>query len=233
MNSYDVLAAFYDELIIEPSSIDEWIIFTKKHAFGSDMLEIACGSGIITEKLISAGYHVEGFDLSAVMIDKAKTKLKDLNVNLFVEDMRIFNLKKTYQTIVCFNDSVNYLSDSIELKQLFANVAKHLEKGGVFLFDIHTSERLQEFTNEFIEEGYIDDTPYQWSIISEDDKILHNLVFYINNKPCIEQHIQTVFAKEDVKKMLETCGFDVNVYTDFDKNEEEKGDKWFFVAVRR
>ncbi len=233
MNSYDVLAAFYDELIIEPSSIDEWVLFTQKHTIGSEILEVACGSGIITEKLIKAGFHVEGFDLSKVMIDKAKTKLKDLNVKLFVDDMRTFNLKKTYHTIVCFNDSINYLSDSVELKQLFDSIAKHLEKGGVFLFDIHTIERLQEFANEFIEEGYINDTAYQWSIISEDDKILHNLVFYIDNKPIIEQHIQTVFAKQDVKNMLNTCGFEVKVYTDFDKDETEKGDKWFFVAVRR
>ena len=233
MKSYDLLAKYYDKLTIDQSGIQAWCDFTKKYACGDSLLEAACGSGAITLALIRSGFKVSGFDLSPAMLAVASEKLAGLDVELSLGDMRDFKYACKFDTIVCYNDSINYLENEADLKQLFTCVCAQLTEHGRFLFDIHTTERLEEFKDEFIEEGYIDDTPYQWSIISDENHIYHAITFYLDKIPYTEQHLQTVFSKESVKSLLDQAGFDYQVFTDFTQPEDTKGEKWFFIAQRR
>jgi SAM-dependent methyltransferase len=233
MKSYEILADYYDKLIIDAQGIADIVHFFTTHHYANDVLEIACGTGAITKALIEKGYKVSGFDLSMTMIDKAKAKINETEGELFVDDMRFFNLNERFNNIICFNDSLNYLSDINELDTVFKRVYDHLESNGVFMFDVHSEQRRLDLQDEYIEEGYLDSTPYQWVIESEDDKIYHTLTFYINNTPVSEYHMQTVFTKDKIKELLLKNGFEYTVYTDYDKPEDAKGDKWFFVAKRR
>jgi len=233
MKSYDLLAKYYDKLTIDQAGVKAWCDFTKAYAYGHTLLEVACGSGAITLELVKAGFKVSGFDLSSPMLAIAVTKLDGLDVALALKDMRDFAYPNQFDTIVCYNDSINYLENEADLKHLFTCVHNQLNEHGRFLFDIHTTERLEEFKDEFIEEGYIDDTPYQWSILSDENHICHAITFYLDKLPFTEQHIQTIFEKEIVKKLLDQTGFDYQVLTDFTKSEDTIGEKWFFIAKRR
>lgn len=233
MKSYEILADYYDKLIIDAQGIADIVRFFTTHHYANDVLEIASGTGAITEALLKKGYEVIGFDLSSSMIEKAKVKINEFDSKLFVADMRTFTIDKHFNNIICFNDSLNYLSDISELDNVFKRVYDHLELNGVFMFDVHSEQRLLDLRNEYIEEGYLDSTPYQWVIDSEDDKIYHTLTFYIDNTPISEYHTQTVFTKEKIKDLLMKNGFEYAIYTDYDKPEDAEGDKWFFVAKRR
>ena len=154
-------------------------------------------------------------------------------VSFRIMDMRDFRTDKKYDTVICYNDSLNYLESESELASAFQAVWKALRKGGVFLFDVHQKARLKEFEEEFIEEGKCRDAYYQWSIQAENDHLCHHLSFWIGNEMYEEEHIQTVFAKRTLKKLLKETGFDVTVYTDFEKDENRKGEKWYFVAQKK
>ncbi len=230
MKSYQILSDYYDQLILPEGSIEPWIEFTLKHQHGFSLHELACGSGAILSELKKAGFTVSGSDLSEEMLEKAREKLPD--VSFSCQDMRYFTSRETYDTIVCYNDSINYLSEQNDLKEIFASVYSCLEDDGVFLFDVHTRERLKEFEEEFIEEGVMKDVSYQWAIAREDDHICHHLTFWFSDHVETEEHIQTVFYKKDIKKILKECGFVCEVYTDFTKPENSHGEKWYFVAKK-
>lgn len=232
MKSYEALARYYDKLILDNRSINGWIRFTEGNLKEKNILELACGSGAITEKLIRKGYSILATDLSEQMLQKAREKLGS-DAELMKLDMSDFELSKSFDGVICYNDSINYLTDTDQLESCFRCVNRVLNKGGKFLFDIHHIGRAQEFADEFIEEGIIDDTPYQWTIVCEDDMLYHHLVFYSSEGMLEEEHVQRIYSKDEVKKCLAKCGFDYSVYTDFDKNEEEKGEKYYFVAVKR
>lgn len=228
MKSYEALADYYDDLIIDHEEIKKWCVFTEKHSTGKNLLELACGSGAITELLVNAGFTVTGSDISLPMLEKAREKLPQ--VEFLAQDMRSFTFDKEFDTVVCYNDSVNYITETEDLKKCFACVNKVLKKGGVFLFDVHTMERLEQFEEEYLEEGMIQSTPYQWSIESEDERLFHHLAFWTEKGFLEEEHIQRVYPKEELKQLLNEAGFTVQVFTDFVEDENTLGEKWYFIA---
>lgn len=232
MKSYEALADYYDKLILDERSLNGWVRFTTKYIDKKDILELACGSGAITEKLLKKGYQIVASDLSNEMLEKAKEKL-DGQVELLNLDMRDFKLSKTFDGVICYNDSINYLTSLEELKMCFKCVNVSLNPNGKFLFDIHHINRMTEFLDEFIEEGKIDDTPYQWEIVSEDGYLYHHLVFFTKDGIKEEEHTQKFFTKEEIRECLDECGFDCLIYTDFTKDENEIGEKYYIVATKR
>ncbi len=147
-------------------------------------------------------------------------------------DMRSFHTEEVYDTVICYNDSLNYLADEKELADTFRCVHEALKPNGVFLFDVHQRSRLKEFEEEFIEEGVIKDAFYQWSIQAENDHLCHHLTFWIEGKEYTEEHIQTVFEKRLLKKLLKQAGFSCQVFSDFVKEENKRGEKWYFIATK-
>ena len=147
---------------------------------------------------------------------------KNYNLDYHILNMIDFDLKQSFDLILCVCDSINYLYLD-ELDSMFKCVYKHLNNGGRFIFDMHNSKRLEEFLEEYIEEGQIDeDTFYQWTINSDvDDKtISEHFAFYTKEGMITEQHTQNVFDLDDVCKILENNNFKVNVIKDFVEDEK-------------
>jgi len=233
MSSYNILAEYYDELIIDPDGVRQWADFTEAHLTKEGrVLELASGSGAISEALMERGYDLTLSDLSEEMLKRAKEKFPDKD-DIYVLDMRELNLKDKYDGILCYNDSINYLTEEEEIKACFKGVYEALKQGGTFLFDAHTTERLEEFREEYVEEGEIKDAQYQWSILSEEDYLTHHLTFWIKDETYMEEHVQRIYPLSFLKDCLKEAGFTVCVYTDFIEKETVPGEKWYFVARKQ
>ena len=228
---YKELANYYDALVKDDQATQQWVAFTKKFSSGDKLLELACGSGEITIALANEGYDVLGTDVSIEMIDKARSKDDSNKVSWKQMDMLKFDVKEQYDTVVCYCDSMNYLIDDSDLDKVFNSVYSVLKVGGTFLFDIHSIGRKIEFEEEFIEEGMIDEVGYQWSIRHEDSALYHNFSFYDTNGNVVqEQHYQKVHNPKSVSDKLSALGYSVRVYTDFEYEGIQEGEKIFFVA---
>jgi 2-polyprenyl-3-methyl-5-hydroxy-6-metoxy-1,4-benzoquinol methylase len=97
----------------------------------AEVLEIACGPGNITQYLLSKrpGLHILGTDIAPNMVALAKANNPTATFQLL--DCRdIKNLGKKYDAVMC-GFVLPYLSMN-ETKQLFADVAALLNKGGLF-----------------------------------------------------------------------------------------------------
>ena len=227
---YKTLAEYYDLLVGDEEATLLWVDFVKRHAIGSSILELACGSGAITAKLNDRGYSIMASDISDQMINIAKAKFP--NINFFVMDMLDITVKDKVDIVCCFCDSVNYLSDINEVETLIKQVSNILNEKGRFLFDIHSIDRIAEFKEPFIEEGYLGDTPYQWSIVGEENKLYHHFVFWQQDNIVEEYHTQTIFDLTEVLKLLHKYNFTTDVYTDFDYHGVKDGERYCIVAKK-
>lgn len=231
MGMYQQLASYYDLLVKDEKATQDWVKFIEQHAKFQSVFECACGSGEITLALAHKGYQVEASDLSEEMIHQAKQKAGAELVEFHVMDMSQFTSDKKRDLVLCLCDSLNYLLLDSQIESFLQSSYDLLKENGTLVFDVHSLDRLQEFKEEFLEEGTLGDTHYEWDIQSDDDKIYQNFVFFDKQaNATYEQHIQRVF---DAKWLLTACervGFKCEVYTDFIHPGIVEGEKYFYVC---
>ena len=98
-------------------------------------------------------------------------------------------------------------------------IFKHLNDNGRLIFDMHHINRLKEFVEEYIEEGYLEDMPYQWTINADNDSLHEHFTFYSKDGMMKEDHFQHVFKPETVINKLNRY-FDVHYIEDFVPDEK-------------
>jgi SAM-dependent methyltransferase len=102
------------------------------------VLELACGTGRLTIPIAQVGVKIIGLDLSASMLEHARSKAKHAGVDIeFVEgDCRGLAMGRKFGLIFMAFNSMQHLHDYASLAALFANVRKHLAEDGRFVFDV-------------------------------------------------------------------------------------------------
>ncbi len=228
---YETLAHFYDALVKDDEATEAWVSLIEKYIHGKDILELACGSGEITIALANDGYHVTGTDLSSDMLKEAMKKDDSDKITWKVMNMCNIDINEQFDGILCLCDSFNYLLQEDQVLTMFRQIKDHLKDGGIFIMDMHSLDRLEEFSEEYNEAGRIDQHEYQWTIQTIDDSIYQNFAFYDEEgRITLEQHIQKVYDPLWVKEVLTQLGFDVEIYTDFDQKGICEGEKIFYIC---
>lgn len=105
---------------------------------GQPILELACGTGRLTLPLAKKGFAISGLDLSPTMLDLARTKALEgnLNVRIIEGDMCNFNLGETFSLILLAAQSLSHLHTLEEIEACFSAVHKHLKPGGHFIIEL-------------------------------------------------------------------------------------------------
>lgn len=232
---YNKLAEIYDGLVKDDEATKSYVKFLKTYLpEKGSFLELGCGSGEITNELAKSdnNYNILATDISEQMIDVAKNKTSLDNLHYEVKDMRKLDFDKTFDAIYCICDSINYLTND-EFFELLDKIYKMLKDHGVFIFDMHSLDRLEEFKEEFYEAGIVDGVDYTWSIISDHNDIIQNFIFYDDNcNRTYEHHIQHVFDPNRTITKLNQIGFKTQIYTDFDLIGICEGEKYFIIAKK-
>ena len=107
------------------------------------VLDLACGTGSMTQVLAKRGYDMIGVDGSADMLSEAYARAEGLNILYLQQDMRSFELYGTVGAVTCCLDSLNYLLKPEDLLTTFKNVHNYLDPEGLFLFDMNTPYKFQ------------------------------------------------------------------------------------------
>ena len=133
--------ALYDRVVAPPAASLGFYLDEARRG-GGDVLELACGTGRLTipiaRALGSAGRRVTGLDLAPAMLDTARRKAADaeVDVELVTGDMRLFRLDRRFGTIFVAFNSLLHLTTNDALGECFACVRYHLAADGAFVFDI-------------------------------------------------------------------------------------------------
>lgn len=139
---YSVFANYYDYLM-EDVDYESWtnrIVQQIKthHPKAKTLVDLACGTGNISNLLAKKGYSVTGIDLSEemLMIAQDKAHEKHLRIQYLKQDMMRFATHRKADVITCICDGLNYLLTEESLENFFSNAAKQLSDGGLLVIDI-------------------------------------------------------------------------------------------------
>lgn len=216
VGNYEMLAKYYDELLQDEEALSLWLKYIEEEKFNS-VLELASGSGVMASILKEKGYQIIASDISESMKRASKN---NYDGEYLILNMCNYKLNKKFDLILCICDSLNYL-ELDELDGFFKCAYEHLNENGRLIFDMHSIKRIDEFKQQYIEEGYVLNTPYQWTIMSDEyaNLINEHFTFYTKDAMIQEHHTQNVFKVDDIECKMKSL-FDVRVIEDFVEDEK-------------
>ena len=128
---------------------------------GGEVLELGCGSGHLTRRLVAAGHRVIATDASEAMLNLAKRSVPE---------------SKAFQQLVLPNDPLpdadavvsvghvlNYLPDEESIRRTLKAIAQSLRPGGVIAIDLQDLSWGASYRNAPNQARFEDD----WALISE------------------------------------------------------------------
>lgn len=232
MNEYKNFSAYFDT-IMDFLDYNDWINFTKENIKeGSTILDLACGSGIFLVNMNLYGYPTDGLDLSSQMVDLCKDKMfiNHINQQVYIDNMVDFKLDKKYDVITCYFDSINHLNTIEEVNQMFENVYNHLNKGGLFLFDVFSYSRFLEADNTDISEEF-DDFSYRWKMNISLPNTLHHHIYIDGIDKFEEKYDEHYYDYKEIinKKLFKK----IKVVGDFNKHLYKTSERILVVLEKK
>lgn len=202
------------------------------------ILEMACGTGGLTEKL-ARDYKLHAFDLSDDMLSVCENKIRSKNLKLFKQNMVGFSAPASYDAIFSVGDSLNYVTDEKDFETAIKSSYDHLKDGGIFIFDLNTEYKFKNIPPVTVDE--VEDVLYLWeNIYDEEEKLNTYGVNFFRNikdndyKRFYEEHLERAYDLSFVKNLLEKTGFkDIEVYDDYEfKEVREETSRYTFITRR-
>jgi len=246
--TYERLAYVYDFLMMEVP-YKNWLDFLirekKKYSiYGDRVLDLACGTGELSVLLAENGFDVTGVDLSGdmLMVASEKAEQKGLNIHLFEQDMSLLEGLGCFDIISIFCDSINYLNTPEDVQKTFSNVFTHLDDTGLFLFDVHSPHKIEQFMNESYSLAE-DKVSYIWTSFPGEHplSIEHELTFFVLDDESEkydrfdEVHKQRTYSMVQYCNWLSEAGFSVQSITaDFTEHTPtETSERLFFTCQKK
>lgn len=245
MQSYTYLSDFYD-LFMDNLPYNEWTKFIistlKAHNVDNGLiLDLGCGTGIISEKLSEYGYELIGIDNSEEMLSVALDKkyLSGHDILYLCQDMREFELYGTVKAVVCICDSLNYILKNDELVKIFQLVNNYLDPKGLFIFDITTEKKFDQIADCVIAENR-EECSFIWENSYEKTSKInqYDLTLFIkddNGKydKVEETHIQKVYTLDEIKEALNLSGLEfIGEYHDFTNQPPNEDSERICIIAR-
>ena len=236
-NSYSVIAKYYDKFTKDDCDYQQWsqYLYSVAKSYNCKrVVDIACGTGKMTQLLLKLGLQVVGVDYSEQMLQVARQKC---NALLVCQDMKKLALPGKMDMAVCVNDGVNYLKQS-ELQNFFERVWQNLKQGSPFVFDVSSAHKLQNVVGNNV--FYVDeqDQTLLWTNKLAKDSVTMSLTLFektSDNKyvRMEESHKQYVHQTEDLVQLLEQSGFEVIEVSQYGKNVTKNSLRVSFLAVKK
>lgn len=226
---YQSFARFYDGLT---ANVDYDALANRVHHIITQhkdkcelVLDLACGTGSLAQRLARMGYEVIGVDASAEMLMEASAKNAELDhpVLYLCQPMEQLDLFGTIDAVVCTLDSINHVTDEPALQEAVRRVALFLEPGGLFLFDSNTPYKHREVLgdNAFIYENEDVVCLWQNSVLVDGLTVQVELDFFSQaGKGLYSRHSESfcekAYSREFLTELLEKAGLRLLSVTDED-----------------
>lgn len=241
---YKDFAYIYDSLINKDIDYEQICSFLQKLFMEQSkkpkiICDLACGTGNVTLPLARQGYDMIGVDISENMLDVAREKSREENLDiLFIrQNMKDLDLYGSCDAFLCMTDGFNYITSLNTLKKIFTKIRTcFIEPDGVFVFDISSPYKLENTlgSNTFIYNT--DDIFYTWENKYKKPFCKMELNFFKKGESGFDRfeevQIQRAYSEKEIKDALVGSGFSVvDVYGGYDFSPAiEDSQRLVFVA---
>ncbi|MBE5944546.1 MAG: class I SAM-dependent methyltransferase [Lachnospiraceae bacterium] len=246
-DAYSDFASVYDELM-DNIPYEEWFTYLKGilQEYNIDkgiIAELGCGTGSITELMAKSGYDMIGIDNSTSMLNMAnKKKATNNSSSLYLcQDMREFELYGTVAAVISLCDSINYITKSEELIQVFKLVNNYLDPKGIFIFDFHPRFYYKEIVADTTIAEDRDNISFIWDNYYDEEENINELYLSLFIKESEnsdlyrkheEMHLQKGYTLAEMKELIKASGLEfVQAYDAFTHSEAtEKCERIYIIA---
>jgi len=204
---------------------------------GGNVLEVACGTGLVAIPLALQGIPVKGLDITPGMLAYAKHKSDRLGLSIqwFEGDARNFALGEKCNFIYMTGNAFQAFLNNSDQQALLQNIRRHLTDDGVFAFETRNPD-WKEMTMDPNEEEwmtYSNDKGYQVRIMEtrEYDHVAQVLTYHLHrrwqesgeNKERVTRIAIRYTFPQELNALLDHHGFRiVEQFGDWDKSPLKK-----------
>ncbi len=166
--------------------------------------DVGCGSGILSRRLVDAGYEVNGFDISPAMIRLARAKVPEAHFRAApLGSMRV----PPCRAVIAIGEVISYARS---VRAFFKRAARALDPGGLFIFDFVESTDRRTYPPKSI--GGAD-----WALVVRADadragRVLTREITTFRKigrvyRRAREVHRVHIYTRSEIARMLSTAGF--------------------------
>lgn len=247
---YSRLAELYDTLMgdVDYESWADYIdeVMQTHHPEPFDVMEVACGTGSVVLSLAELEcYRLTGTDLSPSMINVAKQKALDFEVDVHFEPAAFSELSFTnkFDCVYAVFDSINYLHEDREVIEALNSIHRTLKKDGLFIFDFSTPKNSLESVDHLNEaEGERGNLRFFRKSWYQNEEKVHYNEFEIEEVDPIsktisgswyELHRQRAYTLSEMLSILEQTPYHlVAKYDGFDLVEADENSARVTIVLR-
>ena len=156
-----------------------------------------------------------------------------------LEDMRELELYGSVCAVVSVCDSMNYILEEADLREVFSRVHEYLEEDGVFIFDLNTVYKYRDLLGETTIAENREEGSFIWdnSFDEEEGLNYYELAVFLPREDglyekCEEVHCQKAYPQEEIESLIKEAGMDLlAVYDAYTMEPATKdSERMFFVA---
>jgi len=226
MDAYHELARSYDRLTNDvdyEATVDFYMQILKREGLlPRTVVDLACGTGSVTEILARNGYRVTGVDMSEEMLTQAMGKVMDMETppRFVCQRLQELKLPRAVDMAVCALDSLDYITDPRDCAEAIRRVYRVLNPGGIFIFDVNTPEKLRAMDGQvFLDED--DDVYCVWRGEYDEETNICSYGMDLFQRTgeawhrSFEEHREYAYSAEQLSGYLKAAGFTrIEVYAD-------------------
>jgi SAM-dependent methyltransferase len=138
MAAYDPIAWCYDRYWADGFDALAWSVWEKliapRLAADAAVLDVGCGCGHFTRRLISSGYRVVAAEPSLRMLEHLCRRAPGAAV--VAADARALPVRRHFDAVLFTFDGLNHLLSAHDVRSAFGSIAAALRPGGLFFFDL-------------------------------------------------------------------------------------------------
>ena len=245
MDAYKALAESYDRLTNDvdyAATVDFYEeILRREGVSPRTCVDLACGTGSVTEILARRGYQVTGVDMSEDMLTVAYSKVMDLEQPPVFSCQRLERLRlpRAVDMAVCALDSLDYILDPADCAEAIRRAYKVLNPGGIFIFDVNTPEKLRAMDGQvFLDED--DDVYCVWrGEFDEETNICSYGMDLFQRQGAVwhrsfEEHQEYAYSQAQLTGFLKAAGFThIEVYADRLFEAPRAGEQRIYFKARK
>ncbi|SDM89613.1 Methyltransferase domain-containing protein [Psychrobacillus sp. OK028] len=240
--SYDIENDAYTG---ELDLLTEWAIKQ-----GGPIIDLACGTGRMTIPLAQKGFNLIGVDIHAGMLELAKKKADEANIQIvwLEQDCTELQIELKSPFIYMVGNSFQHFHSNEQQNLVLRSIHNHLEKDGIFIFGTrfpNADELLQPSTEEYwktytdtVENKKVD--VYTISNYNPIEQIQHYTTIrkYLDEGNVVDQRKTNISLRytypKEMERLLSENGLDIlHVYEDWKKTPLSKNSYEMIYVCRK